>query len=222
MGLQEKAALGGTSLSLYNGKICKKVPPEAPGAVSRTNKDGKLVHEKFYESIEGYLVYIEKIAHQEYGDAWMVHLHDGTDPYKLRIPYTGRQTDGLLRRLPEIDLKQPITIVVGQYETVPFLTVIQNGEKVPYFWTKENPGELPPMKLITVNNKKMWDHSIKMEYLEKYLEGKINPTLNKLHPNKTFNQDAVGSGKSKKVEEIKLPESDITTEKPKAGKDGYD
>lgn len=47
---------GGKYFTILNGKFCQRVPDNTEGAVKRTNKLGKIVYEKFYDSFVGKLV----------------------------------------------------------------------------------------------------------------------------------------------------------------------
>ena len=51
MGLDNRAE--GKFITILGGKFCQKVPEGTQGAVTRTNKLGKTVTEKFYDSFTG-------------------------------------------------------------------------------------------------------------------------------------------------------------------------
>lgn len=166
-------------LSIYDGRMKYNVKPDTQGAEKRINKNAKEVWEMFVSSVSGHLVGIEKQVSEEYQDSWVIKLHDRSDDstVHLRIPYSGRQADGFLRRLPNMDLEKPIKIAAGSYNEKQWLTVSQEGSKLDYYWTQENPGNLPQMVQMVVKGKEVWDDTEKMKYLERYVNEKVIPKI---------------------------------------------
>ena len=180
MALREESK--GIFLGLFDGRICQKCSPKDKGAKSRIDKTGKEVYEKFYFSIYGKLINVTVREHEEFGDSWIVHLRDNDEDYYFQFPFSSRQADGFLRRLPNIKLQDPIEIACGKRDDKPWLTVKQGGEKVKYFWTKEEPRKLPPMVQVMVKGKLTWDDTEKMKYLRWYVNEHAVPELQKLNP----------------------------------------
>ena len=168
--------------SLFDGSIKRNVDKNSQGARGRINKSGKTVYEKFYRSISGRFIKIEKKSHEEFGDSWVIDLRDGEETYSLQIPYSSRQADGFLRRVPLLELEKDLEITCGVYDGKPYLTLKQNGGKVEYYWTREKPGSLPPMVQIQVKGKYIWDDTDKMAYLERYVNERLIPKLTELNP----------------------------------------
>jgi len=175
---------GGTGifLGIYDGKICQKCSSDDEGAKERIDKTGKVVYEKFYYSVYGKLINISIRSHAEYGDSWILHLRDEGKDYFLQIPYSSRQADGFLRRLPNVKFENNIEIACGKYNEKAYLVIKQYGEKVEYFWTRENPKGLPPMVEKVVNGKTVWDDTEKMKYLRNIVMTRIVPKLRELNP----------------------------------------
>ena len=70
MGLTNESQGGGNWLSVFQGEIVKRVPSGTENAVSRTNKNGKIVYELHYNALEGTLkkIFISEEKVEGYGD----------------------------------------------------------------------------------------------------------------------------------------------------------
>ena len=58
----------------------------------------------------------------------------------------------------------------GQTIEKSVLWMMQNGEKIVSRWNRENPGDLPELEQTTVNRKKVWDKTKRLEFLETYIQ----------------------------------------------------
>lgn len=211
MALTEVGQEGIIYLSTYDGYIKRNVDEHVEGAKKRTDKKGRIIYEKFYKKISGLLTRLETTQHEEYGKFWNIHLRDNlaNETYVFQIPFSSRYTDGFLRRLPNIEIKEPIEIICGKYDEKAYLVVHQHGSKVPYFWTKEDPKKLPPMVEVTLKGEKIWDDTAKMEYLEKYVNEIIVPGLAIAYPVENLqNHDIPPANNISKPEEPEFPTKD--------------
>ena len=163
--------------SVLNGILKRNVDQHEDGAVERVNAVGKTVFEKYYREIIGNVTKIEKKVHEEYGDSWIIYLQDVAENYAIQIPFSSIQADRFFRRLPNVDLDKKLSMEFGRAGDKPYLLLFQDGERVDYFWTKENPGQLPPMQQLTVKGKLVWDDTDKMNYIERYVDTMIQPKL---------------------------------------------
>ncbi len=172
-------------MNIFDGKFAIRCKENTANAVKRTNKLGKEVHELHYESLSNVIITsITKVDNKDYGFGWEIGLSEADEQFILNLPYSGRQTNGLFRRLPNIDLKSPITLnsykieddkKPDTYKT--FLTVYQGGKKVDTYFTKENPNGLPQLEIIKVKGKDTWDDTKQMEFIEKMINTEIVPKL---------------------------------------------
>jgi hypothetical protein len=172
-------------LKVVGGKIAQKVSEGTLGAVARTNKNGEVVHEQYYNAIEGWIESIEFKPSKEYGNSYDVTIRDTDQVYVLNMGCSGRVTNGLLGRIPNIDLdskmefrvftiKDKVTLKDKQYSSV-----YQNGVKVEPFYTKDTPNGLPPMVQVKVKGELVWDDSDQIEFLRKMVEGVFASRKNK-------------------------------------------
>lgn len=190
------------------GKFVQSSTSDNPEAVERTNANGKQVFEVFFGKITGYITGIElkEDENPDFGDKWKITINDGSEINVLEIPYSGAATDGLLTRLPNADPTKLSRIRVGDYDRGEdkkpgtwlsldqsddeFPTSATEWENVPRKHDRDNPNGMPALKEMTVNKKKVWDSSEKMDFLSKviakYVKGlsKLEvPTLATATPN---------------------------------------
>jgi hypothetical protein len=170
-------ALGSNNSSIFlgisNGKIVRQFKSPTADSKERVNKNGKLVHEEFYDYVEGLITDITT-KENEMGKFWVVSINDDGSEYKLEFNYSGGVAGAFLKALPNVNLAEPVrispkqTIDGDKKKTTVFLN--QNGKAAKWYWTKEKPGELPQMKKIKVKGKESWDDSEQLEFLEAYVK----------------------------------------------------
>ena len=178
MGLKQND--GGNYITIYNGKFTQRVPDDTEGAVSRVNKLGKLVYEKYYDSFVGKLVSI-KTQDGDYGKSWLFSFKDGKDLYHLQLSYSNSYATAFLKMLPNIDLTKEMKVspqvkeVDGKKKSSLFVN--QNGVSIKHGYTKDNPNGIPQMEQVTVKGQLVWDDSKILVFLEEMVKEKIVPQL---------------------------------------------
>ncbi len=183
MGLESRAE--GKYLTILGGKFSIRVPEGTEGAVARTNKIGKLVHEKFYEKFTGKLVSI-KVTDGTYGKSWNFGFKDKEDIYTLQLSYSNSFATAFLKMLPNIDLSKDMTVspsvkeVDGKNKSSLFVN--QDGKPIKHAFTKDNPNGLPQMVEKVVKGQKVWDDTDRIEFLYAMVQKDIIPKLNAVEP----------------------------------------
>ena len=178
MGLDNRAE--GKFITILGGKFCQKVPEGTQGAVTRTNKLGKTVTEKFYDSFTGKLVGI-KTQEGTYGKSWIFSFQDSGDIYHLQLSYSNSFATAFLKMLPNVDLTKEMKVqpsvkeVDGKNKSSLFIN--QNGQSVKHAYTKDAPNGLPPMVQVTVKGEKIWDDTDRIEFLYQMVMDTIVPRL---------------------------------------------
>lgn len=142
----------------------------------RVNKNGKVVHEQFFKSFTGR---IDDIIAKDttFGRVWELTMKDGEEEVVISWNYSSRYTNNFFRALPNVDFSkdvtlQPWSMVDKQDATkkVIGLSLYQSGQKVPFKWTREEPGEMPELKQTKRKGKVEWDDSDQLEFFENYLK----------------------------------------------------
>lgn len=170
----------GNFITILGGKFCQRVPEGTPGAVTRTNKVGKTVHEKFYDSFTGKLVGI-KTQDGEYGKSWIFSFKDGEEVYHLQLSYSNSFATAFLKMLPNVDLTKEMKVspstkeVDGKNKSSLFIN--QNGVAIKHAYTREHPNGMPDMEQVTVKGQQVWDDTKRIEFLYNMVATTIIPQL---------------------------------------------
>ena len=178
LGTQEN----GKFISIVGGRFCIRVQEGSEGAVSRTNKLGKIVYEKYYDNFTGKLVSI-KVTDGTYGKQWVFGFQDQKEVYNLQLGYSNSFAKNIIKMLPNVDLAKemkvtPVTKVEADGTKKSSLFINQDGQAIKHAFTKDNPNGLPQMKQITVKGTLVWDDTEQMVFLEKMVNESIVPKLN--------------------------------------------
>ncbi len=179
MGLDTRAK--GTYITILNGKFAQRVEKDTEGAVTRTNKLGKEVSEKFYDTLSGKLTGIN-VKDGDYGKSWVFHFDDEGEQFHLQLSYSNSYATNLLKMLPNLDLTKPFKLAPSQKivdgKTQSSLFINQDNTPIKHAFTKDNPNGLPDLKKIKVKGKDTWDDSDRLEFLLEMVNTKILPQLN--------------------------------------------
>lgn len=177
-------ALGNSNSAIYlsvsDGKIVRRFKEPTAQSKPRTNKLGNTVHEETYDYVEGMITGIT-VRDSDYGKFWCVNIQDGSDAYILQFQYSGGNANSFLKSIPNADLRKPIRIrpaveIDGDKKRSK-LFLVQDDKALRWFWTKDNPGEMPNLKKVKIKGVEQWDDSDMMEYLEAYVAEHITPKL---------------------------------------------
>jgi hypothetical protein len=179
MGLNNNQSAG-VFLQVSRGKLVRQFQQATDKSVTRVNKNNKTVHEEFYDSLTARLTDI-KVKESDFGKFWTLVFNDGQMNFFIDLNFSGGYAISFLKALPNADVTKDMTIVPKYTEegdkksSVIFIN--QSGKGLKHFWTKDNPGELPPMVKIKVKGKEAWDDSDRLEYLLKYVNEVILPKV---------------------------------------------
>lgn len=193
-GLGTRSNAQRTFVNLVNGKFAVRVKEGTEGAVTRQNANKVTVHELLYDTLEGRIKSVEK----EVGDKfvnWKIDFEVGDEIYVLSLPYSGRATNSILHRLPNVDFTKDVLLEAyfftgdekGRLYEKPrtYVGVKQAGEKVPPYFvldptTKTYSNGLPELEKVFRGGKETWDDSKQMLHLEKTLEELVYPKIAEL------------------------------------------
>ena len=181
----------GIYLSIQSGKIAQRITEPSSTSKSRTLESGKVIHEELYDTLEGRITGIQ-FKDGDYGQQLIISMENEGDVAHLQMPLSSSPASGFLKALPNVQpgalikFKPKMEEKDGKRKTS--LVLSQGGQGVKWFWTKDNPGELPSMKKIKVKGKETWDDSDQIDYLKAYVTDEFLPKIGK---SKTDNQPAV-------------------------------
>lgn len=171
---------GGNYITILGGKFCQRVSENTAGAVARTNKLGKLVHEKFYDSFTGKLVGI-KTQDGAYGKSWIFDFRDKDEVYHLQLSYSNSFATAFLKQLPNADLTKEMKVSPSTKEVdgknKSSLFVNQDGVALKHAYTRENPNGMPDMVQVKVKGDLVWDDTDRLAFLHNMVMTTIVPKL---------------------------------------------
>jgi hypothetical protein len=170
MGLESNVREGKkfVGISRRNGKFSIRVTEDTEGAIPRQLEqgpnEGKTVYEKFYDRITGKISKINYKTNDKYGDSIEVYIDDCV----LNINWGDFSVrDSFIKRLPNIDLEKDVECgVFLDKETKRIVFVVrQDGEVVPYAFTREEPNGIPQAIKKEERGKEIWDFSVIENFL---------------------------------------------------------
>lgn len=210
MGLEEDTSA--MYFRTADGKFRIKADENTPGAQRRVVElsDGseKVLYEKVYQAINGYLVGISSSKHEEYGITWNITLTDGDSKFIIGMKHKSRYLISFLERLPNVVLTEPVRLrpwknAKGNIGISVQQGVDKNGEWIKlrnYF--REYDEEGMPTKVINGMpslTQEQWQdedevsmHIIKVQkFLTDYVSKNILPDLKEIRPtyNTNLSQD---------------------------------
>jgi hypothetical protein len=172
----------GKFINILGGKFTIRVPEGTAGSVARTNKEGRVVHEKHYDSFTGKLVGI-RTQDSNYGKNWIFSFQDAGEVYNLQLSYSNSFATAFLKMLPNIDvtkemkLQPSIKVVDGKNKSSLFVN--QGGVSIKHRYTMEEPNGLPPMEQVIVKGQPVWDDTKRITFLHEMVVRDIIPKLPK-------------------------------------------
>jgi hypothetical protein len=117
----------------------------------------------------------------DYGTQLIVTIENDGEIAHLQMPLSSNPASGFLKALPNVDASVAVKFSPkmeekdGKRKTSLFLS--QGGKGVKWYWTKDNPADLPPLKKIKVKGKETWDDSDQIDYLKAYVNDQFLPKL---------------------------------------------
>jgi hypothetical protein len=168
--------------SIYDGKICRQFREPTANSKTRTNKNGRQVFEEFYDFIDGVITSITT-KDGDFGKFWIITLLDSGQTQTLQVQYSSGFANGFLKALPNVNLAEKVKLIPStkmegdKKKSTMFIN--QHGKSIKWFFTKEEPHELPPLEKKKVKGKEVWDDSEAQEFLEAYVRDHIVPKLPK-------------------------------------------
>lgn len=190
-----------TYVNIFGGKLAVQAKEGDEFAISRTNKNNKVVWEKHYPDLTGILesVIVNKNEHLK---AWeyVIHLSDIGMHYYISIPAESRYGDNFAKKAPNLKFKQELTIKPYDFEDKKDgkkrigVGLLQDGfpdRKVPLFYTKETPHGMPVLT-EKVDEEAYKIHTIQLNKFLRETVEKLNTTkteLSKENPATNDNSD---------------------------------
>lgn len=141
-----------TYLSIISGKFAQKVDAGTPNAVTRKIKKGKNegqdTHELLFDKLSGQIKEMT-IKRNDFGEQLEIVLSDVGEVFYVNIPVESKYFDHFCSKIGSANLNQTVEIAPysftpkGETTTKSGINLFQGGQKLPYFFTKEDPKGKP-------------------------------------------------------------------------------
>jgi hypothetical protein len=181
MGLTTRNSDSKTFLNVYDGKFAVQVKDPVEGSVMRVNKNGRTVHELYYDSLTNCILISASIVSDDVvGQKIVLDLLSEGEIYNLSVPLESRYAKSLMWKLPFIDLdaKNKFALTPFSFENEEGkrqtgFSITQGAEKIQSGYTKE---EVPQAEQKRKGKDMVWDFTEQTNFLvDKFEEwaGKI-------------------------------------------------
>lgn len=195
------ASLGGGQgsrrfVTVVNGKLAERVAKNTEGAVERTNKNGKVIYEKYHSQVSGKISKLELRSKEFEGKTYESVNITFDDEIQLQL---SGNIDNMINKsiintlLSEgCDLsKELVFIATKDDEGFSSVFIMQDGKGIKRYSTKDHPNGVPQPKKTTALGKTVWNWDEQNEwYFQKFqsLAKKIEE-LQKNKPEETIVDD---------------------------------
>lgn len=148
MGLTNRNENRKTYLNIVGGKIARRVKEGDEGAVKRySEKKQEDLYERYYDELSGIIRRLE-IEESDYGKNLKVTISDIGEDYVLNIPVESKFFDSFCAKIKSANLNASLTLIPYSFtdkegKKLSGMNIYQDGEKLPYFYSKEDPKGKP-------------------------------------------------------------------------------
>lgn len=161
-GLQEKAASNLKFVRIRGGNLCEVSKEPQPGWESFEDKNGNIRYMKTYSRLEAMVTGIQHDPGNEQFPypSWEIHWDSGDLKGRLSLSCNSSQGSRFTKLVENIDLTEPAEFRIWSHpvdgKMKHTLIVSQHDKSIPQKYTAENPGEMPPAKVL-MGGKKSFD-----------------------------------------------------------------
>jgi hypothetical protein len=137
-------------LTIADGKIVRRFKQPTKDTVTRTTKEGKVVHEEIYDGWNGRIAGIEFRDHKDYGRFVNVMINDGEATAILQMKQGSGYAMAFLKTLPNVDLQTDVKLspsmkVEGDKKKTSMF-INQHGEALKWAYTRDQPNGIPELR----------------------------------------------------------------------------
>jgi hypothetical protein len=151
------------------------------GKFARKNANGDI---ELYDSVEGIIKAVEFKDDEYNGTSFRkisITLVDGDEKYILQIRTDSGYYRGLTNSIANGDITKPVKLVAsskevnGKPQTTIFVS--QGGQALKWKWTKDNPGNLPPLETVKLKGRTVYDNTQQQAFFEGYWTTLLNTAV---------------------------------------------
>lgn len=174
MGLKKGASA--IYLTIVNGKLARRFKTPTAETITRTTKEGSVVHEEYFKSIDGRITGLDlkfpPEGFEHWGDTLMVYMKSDNDMYCVQMQMNGRYAMNFLKTLLNVNLNEDVELTPSEKKLEgdkkdQTIFIRQGGQPIKRYYTKDNPQGLPePEKKKKRGGKEQWIWDDVIEFLE--------------------------------------------------------
>ena len=204
-----------TYLKISEGKIREKVDESTQGAVKREYEDNdgnkKVIYEIVDDFVEGYFRGLTVHSHPSYGDSYNLLLEDGTETFTLQFKCGSSVASAIISKIPNLNLEQRVSVhpyyFIDEGKIKTPVVLMQAGQKVESFWTREDPKGLTPFPDTTGMDERKRKRAFKAAMTDRLeeMEAYVMKVLDKAMPESKA--DVVVP----KLDKVEHPDADETS-----------
>lgn len=183
-------------VTIVDGMLAVRSSESDAKAVKRETKSGQVVFERKYKNLSGRIKDIGFRSNDFGGKKWddlVILIDDGKEHFQLSTPFPGKYSVSFLRCIKNVDLKATITFnpwtktVDGKVKAALFLNMPGVKESVPWYYTQDNPNDLPDLKPYTIpgSTETKYSDVERNKFLREMIENDIAPKLREIWYQKT-------------------------------------
>ncbi len=181
MGLHDRSQSSGTTnyLSIRNGKFIQSSSASVPGVIERINKKGNPVYELHFDNdFVGSLLGVSITPNNYDGKDEIKMNFVDSDHIRWVIQFPLRSPHGrrFMSTFWNIDANQELVVSPyyflpkGTSDYVSGMNLLQLGQKVSPFYTKDEPGQVPPLSFVVVKGEQVVDDTERVNYLKQLFD----------------------------------------------------
>jgi len=133
--------------------------------------------EEYYESIDGLITLAYVDTSGNFGSNLMFEMKDDQDEFVFQVKLGSSYGRAIMNRIGNVDWSQPVRFRPYQFpnpdnpeKNLVGCTIYQEGkgwddDKVPYMWTKDNPGDMPDWETVEKEGKPTLDNTKQTNFL---------------------------------------------------------
>jgi len=178
-------------VSIIDGMLAVRSSESDAKAVKRELKNGTVIYERRYKTLEGKLKDVFFKSNDFGGKKWddlVLLIFDGTDHYQLSMVFPGKYSNSVLNTIKNVDFNSTIIFspwtktVNDKVKAALFFNIPGQKNSVPWYFTKDTPNGLPELVPYTVpgSNDTKWSDVDRNKFYKHMIEHDIRPTLQKV------------------------------------------
>lgn len=230
MGLKSNSTEKKVYINIIGGKLARRfeehqMEGDKQVTESREIKDDnnvvvKTVIEQYYDELDGFITSASIDTEGNFGARIILEMMDAGEKFIIQMGLTSSYGAAFMKRCTNVDASSKVTIKPYSFDgeggkKQVGLVVYQEDRGfdknlVPYAWTKEKPGDMPPWEQKMVAGVPKWNSDDQTNFLAEHLVKWASNIVPDALENEPSIEDTIG-GAGVESENIEVPETEAIT-----------